>query len=188
MEAKEHTLARIYDLGLIAVLRGPTPQLTLKMVEALVEGGVRGIEITYTTPKATEVVRELRQLHADRITLGMGTLTSPEHAELALQTGASFIVSPHLEESLARHGGHRTAHDGGAMTPSEVVHSRNLGSDVVKLFPGSQVEPGYLRVLRGPFPDLPIMPTGGVNPDNVGSWFDAGAFAVGAGSALCPRS
>jgi 2-dehydro-3-deoxyphosphogluconate aldolase / (4S)-4-hydroxy-2-oxoglutarate aldolase len=76
----------------------------------------------------------------------------------------------------------------GAMTPSEVVHSYTLGSDVVKLFPGSLVGPDYMRALKGPFPHIPMMPTGGVGIDNIQQWFQAGAFAVGAGSELCPPS
>lgn len=186
--SKEQTLTAIRDTGLLAVLRGPSPELTLKMVEALIEGGVRGIEITYTTPEADRVVRDLHREHEDKLLLGMGTLTEPDHAQRALEAGAAFIVSPHCEASLAK----AMVETGlvvmlGALTPSEVVRSRQLGSDVVKLFPGSLTGPGYLRALHGPFPDLPLMPTGGVDLDNLEQWFRAGAFAVGAGSALCPR-
>ncbi|MCJ7566377.1 MAG: bifunctional 4-hydroxy-2-oxoglutarate aldolase/2-dehydro-3-deoxy-phosphogluconate aldolase [Anaerolineales bacterium] len=119
--------------------------------------------------------------------LGMGTLTKPEQAAEAKMAGARFIVSPHLEEELAL----AMVDTGlavmvGALTPSEVVHAYRLGSHVVKLFPGSQGGPKYMKALRGPFPDIPMMPTGGVNIDNIGDWFAAGAFAVGAGSNLCP--
>ncbi len=186
---KQYTLDRIRELGLLAVLRGPSPELTLKMVEALVNGGVLGIEITYSTPNATDVVRSLAKQFGDDILLGMGTLTLPEQAAEAQAAGARFIVSPHCEDQLARAMvGSGLAVMIGAFTPSEVVRAHQLGSDVVKLFPGSQGGPKYMKALRGPFPDIPMMPTGGVSADNVGEWFAAGAYAVGAGGALCPRA
>ena len=187
--SKEQTLSRVRELGLLAVLRGPSPDLTLKMVDALVAGGVLGIEITFTTPNAPEVVSQLHDKYGDEILLGMGTLTTPENAEEAKAAGAQFIVSPHCEDELAR----AMVATGlgvmiGALTPSEVVKSYRLGSDVVKVFPGSQGGPSYMKALRGPFPDIPMMPTGGVSAENLTDWFAAGAVAVGAGSQLCPRA
>lgn len=187
--SKEQTLSRVRELGLLAVLRGPSPDLTLKMVDALVAGGVLGIEITFTTPNAPEVVSQLHNKYGDEILLGMGTLTAPENAEEAKAAGAQFIVSPHCEDELAQ----AMVATGlgvmiGALTPSEVVKSYRLGSDVVKIFPGSLGGPSYMKALRGPFPDIPMMPTGGVNADNLANWFAAGAVAVGAGSQLCPRA
>lgn len=148
-----------------------------------------GIEITYTTPQATEVVRELDEKYGEAVLLGMGTLTLPEHAQSAKEAGARFIVSPHCEEELAQ----AMVATGllvmiGAFTPSEVVRARRLGADVVKLFPGSLGGPDYLRSLRGPYPDIPFMPTGGVGPENIAEWFAAGAIAVGAGSGLSPSA
>ena len=185
---KEQILQTIKELGVLAVLRGPSPELTLKMVHALVEGGVTGIEITYTTPNAAEVVRSLAQEFGASITLGMGTLTRPEQVAEAKQAGATFLVSPHTELALAT----EMAASGlpvmmGALTPSEVMQAYNLGSDVVKVFPGSLGGPAYMKALKGPFPDIPMMPTGGVNDKNLKDWFAAGAFAVGAGSNLCPK-
>lgn len=187
--SKQTTLDTIRQLGLLSVLRGPSFDLTLQMVDALVAGGVWGIEITFTTPNALEVVKSLDRRFGDQILLGMGTLTKPEQAAAAKEAGARFLVSPHCEKSLAG----AMKETGlpimlGALTPSEVILSRKLGSDVVKLFPGSLGGPEYLKALRGPFPDIPIMPTGGVSQDNVGDWFAAGAFAVGAGSNLCPTA
>lgn len=187
--SKRETLNAIHELGLLSVLRGPSPELTLKMVAALVAGGVTGIEITFTTPKAVEVVCELDQQYGQQILLGMGTLTKPEQASAAKSAGARFLVSPHIEAGLAD----AMVATGlpvmlGALTPSEVVRSFSLGSDVVKLFPGSLGGPAYLRALRGPFPEIPIMPTGGVSQENAAEWFAAGAFAIGAGSNLCPTT
>lgn len=189
MSDKEKTLARVRELGLLAVIRGPSPEVTLKTVDALVEGGVLGIEITYTTPQAENVVRTLDEKFGEKILLGMGTLTRLEQVNEAKAAGARFIVSPHLEINLAE----AMVASGlgvmiGALTPSEVVQAFNMGSDVVKVFPGSLGGPGYMKALRGPFPDIPMMPTGGVNPDNLVAWFQAGAIAVGAGSSLCPAS
>lgn len=184
---KTTVLSQLKQIGLVSVLRGPSPELTVKMVEALVAGGVTGIEITYSTPNAEQVVAELDDRFGDRIILGMGTLTTPEHAAAAKAAGAKFIVSPHTEGELAR----AMVATGlctmlGALTPSEVFAAYKLGCDVVKVFPGSLVGPGYLKALKGPFPQIPTMPTGGVSIDNVAEWFAAGAVAVGAGGELCP--
>lgn len=185
--SKQATLDRLHDLGLVAVIRGPSPELTVRMVEALVAGGVQGIEITYTTPDAAAVVRALDRTFGDIILLGMGTLTDPSQAAEAQDAGARYLVSPVTDEALGRA---MTATGMpvmiGALTPTEVFRAYQLGSDVVKLFPGSAVGPDYVKALHGPFPHIPIMPTGGVDEHNVADWFRAGVFAVGAGSQLSP--
>ena len=182
-------LEKIQELGLLAVIRGPSEDLTLKMVDALVTGGVTGIEITFTTPNALDVVKALDDEFGERIILGMGTLTQKEQAEAAMVAGAKFLVSPHTEKTMAKAmvaTGLPTMM--GALTPSEVMQARSYGSDVVKIFPGSLGGPGYMKSLKGPFPDIPMMPTGGVSSENLKDWFKAGAFAVGAGSNLCPKT
>jgi 2-dehydro-3-deoxyphosphogluconate aldolase/(4S)-4-hydroxy-2-oxoglutarate aldolase len=184
---KAEVLEKVKELGLLAVIRGPSPELTVKMVEALVTGGVLGIEITYSTPNAEEVVRTLSKMYGTRIVLGMGTLTKPEQALSAKEAGASFLVSPVCEPSLVK----SMAESGllnmaGALTPTEVLQAYNLGADVVKIFPGSLGGPAYIKALKGPFPYIPMMPTGGVSAGNVAEWFSAGVVAVGAGSELCP--
>jgi 2-dehydro-3-deoxyphosphogluconate aldolase/(4S)-4-hydroxy-2-oxoglutarate aldolase len=184
---KAEVLEKVKELGLLAVIRGPSPELTVKMVEALVTGGVLGIEITYSTPNAEEVIRTLSKMYGTRIVLGMGTLTKPEQALSAKEAGASFLVSPVCEPSLVK----SMAESGllnmaGALTPTEVLQAYNLGADVVKIFPGSLGGPAYIKALKGPFPYIPMMPTGGVSAGNVAEWFSAGVVAVGAGSELCP--
>ena len=184
---KQETLNRLHDLGLVAVIRGPSPELTVEMVAALVAGGVTGIEITYTTPNAAEVVRALDRAFGDRILLGMGTLTDPPQSAEALDAGARYLVSPITDDTLAA----AMVATGlplmiGALTPTEVFRAHQLGSDVVKLFPGSAVGPDYVKALHGPFPHIPIMPTGGVDEHNLADWFRAGVWAVGAGSQLSP--
>lgn len=188
MTDKEKTLKKIQELGLLAVLRGPSHDLTLKMVEALVKGGVTGIEITFTTPDALEVVQSLDQEFGSQIILGMGTLTKPEQVKEAKDAGAIFLVSPHIEERLANAmAGSGVPVMMGALTPTEVMQAKSYQSDVIKIFPGSLGGPAYMKALKGPFPNIPMMPTGGVNENNLKDWFAAGAFAVGAGSNLCPK-
>jgi len=153
MSQKQETIERVRELGLLAVIRGPSPDVTLKIVDALFAGGVYG-----------------------------------QVAE-AKEAGARFIVSPHLEPELAEMMvPSALAVMIGALTPSEIVQAYSYGSDVVKIFPGSLGGPAYMKALRGPFPDIPMMPTGGVSPDNLVDWFSAGALAVGAGSKLCPTA
>ena len=157
------------------------------MVEALINGGVLGIEVTYSTPNAEEVVKSLSKKFGDQILLGMGTLTRPEQAESAKAAGANFLVSPVCEPELIKAmvaSGLATM--AGAFTPTEVFQAYSLGTDVVKIFPGSLAGPSYIKALKGPFPNIPMMPTGGVNAGNVADWFAAGVVAVGAGSELCP--
>lgn len=187
MDTKAQSLARLKQLGLVAVIRGPSVDLTLKLVDALVRGGVLGIEITYTTPNAVDVTSKLHQQFGNTIMLGMGTLTEPEQAAPAVQAGATYLVSPGTEPKLAEAmTGTGLLTMMGALTPSEVMAAKRLGSDVIKLFPGSLTGPDYVKALKGPFPDVLIMPTGGVSAENVGQWFKAGVVAVGAGSELAP--
>ncbi len=186
---KQVVLSKVEELGLLAVIRGPSAELTVEMVKALVAGGVLGIEITYSTPNAEEVVAELENHFGEKILLGMGTLTKPVQAQSAIAAGAHFLVSPICESKLVKamiSTGCPTMV--GALTPSEVFQAYQAGADVIKIFPGSLVGPGYIKALRGPFPQIPMMPTGGVSAMNVRDWFAAGAIAVGAGSELCPPS
>lgn len=171
--------------GVIAVLRAPSPEAALAASEALIRGGVTGIEVTFSTPDAPAVIRELVARHGDSAYVGAGTVTTAAQAEQATDAGAEFLVSPGTLPSLAeamRATGRVTMT--GALTPSEVMLALELGVDVVKIFPASLGGPAFLGALRGPFPDAPLMPTGGVTPDNVAAWFAAGALAVGAGGDL----
>ncbi len=184
---KSTVLQKIKDLGVLAVIRGPSAELTVQMVDALVKGGVLGIEITYSTPNAEGVVEELAAKYGDTIVLGMGTLTRPAQAASAKAVGAHFLVSPICEPKLVKAMvASKLLTMIGALTPTEVYQAHSLGADVVKIFPGSLVGPAYIKALRGPFPEIPFVPTGGVSAANVGEWFAAGVVAVGAGSELCP--
>lgn len=178
-------LARARTTGILAVLRAPSPELALQASEAIIRGGVSGIEVTFSTPDAPAVIRELIARHGDAAYIGAGTVTTAEQATQAADAGAAFLVSPGTLPDLTR----AMLDTGrvvmtGAMTPTEVMGTLELGVDVVKIFPASLGGPSYLGALRGPFPDAPLMPTGGVKPDNLADWFAAGAVAVGAGGDL----
>lgn len=182
-------LDRTRSTGVLAVLRAPSPELALEASEAIIRGGVTGIEVTYSTPDAPAVIRELIARHGDSAYIGAGTVTTVEQAEAAAAAGAEFLVSPGTLPDLTR----AMLDTGrvvmtGAMTPTEVMGALALGVDVVKIFPASLGGPSYLGALRGPFPDAPLMPTGGVSPDNLAAWFAAGSVAVGAGGDLANAS
>jgi 2-dehydro-3-deoxyphosphogluconate aldolase/(4S)-4-hydroxy-2-oxoglutarate aldolase len=185
---KTKVLDRVKESGLLAVIRGPSMELTVKTVDALIRGGVLGIEITFSTPDALKVVEQLRNKYQEKILLGVGTLTKIEQVSASKSAGAEFLVSPMLDEKLAKEMvGSGLVCMIGALTPSEVFHAYTLGSDVIKIFPGRLGGPAYIKDLRGPFPEIPFMPTGGVDTNNVREWFEAGVIAVGAGSNLCPK-
>lgn len=179
------TLDRIQEIRLLAVLRGPDEASTLTAIDTLVSTGITGIEVTFSTPDAEKVIASVRERHADRVLVGAGTVLTREQGRAATGAGAEFVVSPGTDPELLR--GLRELGVpvmAGTLTPSEVMVALRLGADVIKLFPASLGGPAYLRSLRGPFPDVPFMPTGGVTGDNLATWLDAGAIAVGAGSDL----
>jgi 2-dehydro-3-deoxyphosphogluconate aldolase/(4S)-4-hydroxy-2-oxoglutarate aldolase len=172
----------------VAVIRAASADLAVAMSQALVRGGVLGIEITFSTPGAPDAIaRAKRELpHA---LVGAGTVFDLAQLEAAAHAGASFLVSPHFDEALvAAAKERRVPYMAGALTPTEMVHAWRAGVSCVKLFPGSVVGPAYVKALRGPLPHIPIMPTGGVDEANLGEWFAAGVVAVGMGGALATGS
>lgn len=178
-------LTALSNTRVLAVVRAPSADSALLAADALVAGGVTGLEITYSTPDAPAVIRELAARYGERIYLGAGTVTTPAQAEQAREAGATFLVSPGTRPELTRAMKETgLAVMTGALTPSEVMAALEYGADVVKIFPASLGGPAFLKALRGPFPDLPLMPTGGVTPQNIDKWFAAGAIAVGAGGDL----
>ncbi|QIN82205.1 bifunctional 4-hydroxy-2-oxoglutarate aldolase/2-dehydro-3-deoxy-phosphogluconate aldolase [Rubrobacter tropicus] len=185
----DQVLKKTGELGLLAVVRGESRQAAMEVVGALVEGGVLGIEVTFTTPEAPQVIRDLGSEYGDDILLGAGTVITPEQVAQAAEAGSAFLVSPGCDPDLLP----TMLETGllvlpGVLTPSEVMLARRLGAPALKFFPGSSGGPSHLKALLGPFPDVSFIPTGGVSADNVSDWFAAGALAVGAGSALAPPS
>jgi 2-dehydro-3-deoxyphosphogluconate aldolase / (4S)-4-hydroxy-2-oxoglutarate aldolase len=177
----------IRKAGLLAVLRAPSAEGALRAAEALIAGGVSAIEVTYSTPDVPRVLARLQERYGDDIVLGAGTVLAPEEAAAAVDAGARFLVSPGLDDAtLAAMVATGVPAMAGALTPTEVMRAVRLGVDAVKIFPGSLVGPKYLTALRGPFPTVPLMPTGGVSLENIGEWLAHGAFAVGVGGELAP--
>jgi 2-dehydro-3-deoxyphosphogluconate aldolase/(4S)-4-hydroxy-2-oxoglutarate aldolase len=174
--------------GVIAVLRAPTAEGAVLAAEALLTGGITAIELTYSTPGVVDAIVELVRRHPDAL-VGAGTVRSATEAAAAASAGARFLVSPGSHPPVVRAmlatGAPVLA---GALTPTEIMAAVELGVAGVKLFPGSLAGPAYLRALRGPFPDVSFVPTGGVNAANLADWFSAGAVAVGAGGELCPAA
>ena len=179
-------LLKLRQTGILAVVRAPSTESAIRGAAALLEGGVTGLEITYSTPDAPAVIRALRAEYGDKIYLGAGTVLTRVQAEDAVDAGAEFLVSPGtVAATVTAMKATGSLVMAGALTPTEVLTAVGLGADVVKIFPASLGGPSYFRALRGPLPDVPLMPTGGVTPGNIGDWFDAGAVAVGAGGDLC---
>lgn len=182
-------LAALRSATVVAVLRAPSAAAAVAATDALVAGGVTGIEITYSTPDAAVAIAEIAARHGDDVYLGAGTVLSVGQVAEAIEAGARFLVSPGTDPALTP----TMLATGalvltGALTPTEVMAAHGLGVPVVKLFPASLGGPAFLRSLRGPFPDLAFCPTGGVNPANLADWLAAGALAVGAGGELCPAA
>ena len=182
----EQTLDRIGEIGIIPVVRVTSSEHALEAVEAIEAGGIPVVEITMTVPNAISTIREVRARSGERVLVGAGTVSNAEQARACLDAGAQFLVSPGLAVSvleLARTLGVLAIP--GALTPTEVMAASEAGARAIKIFPcGSVGGPKYIKALRGPFPDLRFIPTGGVSPANAAEFFAAGAFAVGMGSDL----
>lgn len=177
-------IERIRDEKIVAVVRAGNPRAAVDTAKALGEGGVRAIEVTFTTPDAHRAIERLRR--DEDLLVGAGTVRTVPEAEAAIDAGAEFLVSPGLAFdvlAVARREG--VAAIPGALTPTELDAAAEW-SEVIKLFPASVGGPSYLQALRGPFPDLNLIPTGGVSVANLDDWRGAGAFALGAGGDLCP--
>ncbi|MCR2808386.1 MULTISPECIES: bifunctional 4-hydroxy-2-oxoglutarate aldolase/2-dehydro-3-deoxy-phosphogluconate aldolase [unclassified Microbacterium] len=175
----------LHSIGVISVIRAPSAAAAIGAADALVEGGIRGIEITYSTPDVPRVLEALRGRYGSDVAVGAGTVTTADQARLAADSGAEFLVAPGYSAAVAEAMiGTGLTTMIGALTPTEVMLAAESGADVVKIFPASLGGPRYLGALRGPFPDVPLMPTGGVSVANLHDWFAAGALAVGVGGEL----
>lgn len=183
---KEQVLSRIVEGGLVAVVRAESSEQALKIADACLKGGVAAIEITFTVPGADQVIRDLAKVYANgEMLLGAGTVMDAETARTAILAGAQYVVSPHLNlDTVKLCNRYRVPCMPGAMTIKEVVEAMEAGADIVKIFPGELFGPRIIKSIRGPIPYAQLMPTGGVSLDNVHEWIEAGAVAVGVGSAL----
>jgi len=179
------TTARIEREGIVAVIRLEHAAVLSRVVEALVAGGVRAIEVTMTVPGAIESIRQLAASASDDVLLGAGTVLDPDTARRTIDAGARFVVSPVFHPSLidACHAAGVPALPG-CYTPTEILNAWDAGADIVKVFPAGGLGPAFFKDVRAPLPHVKLMPTGGVSIDNAGDWIHAGAVAVGVGSAL----
>jgi len=183
---KEKTLARIREIGLIPIVRTPSPEDALRAAEAIIEGGIGIAEITMTVPNALHVMERVAETFGDKVLLGAGTILDPESCRAALLAGAEFIVTPslnpHVIEVARRYS---KACFPGALTPTEIVTAWEAGADMVKVFPCGPVGgPSYIKALKGPFPQIDFVPTGGVNLETTPQFIKAGAAAVAVGGEL----
>ncbi len=183
---KEKVITRICDAGIVAVVRAENAEKAMRITDACIEGGVAAIELTFTVPQAHRVIEELAKKYtSDQIILGAGTVMDAETARTAILSGAEYIVSPYFNaDTVKLCNRYRVPCMPGAMTIKEVVEAMEAGADIVKIFPGEVFGPKIIKAIKGPIPYAKMMPTGGVNVDNVGEWIKAGAVAVGAGGAL----
>jgi len=186
---KREILNRMIEEGLIPVIRVASAQEAVDVADAIKEGGVSFIEITMSVPGAIDVIKELARKFKDEIIMGAGTVLDPETGRAALLAGVQFIVSPTLNLDLI-HLAHRYSAVviPGAATPTEILTAWNEGADMVKVFPAAQLGgPEYLKAIRGPLPQILLVPTGGVNLQNAGVFIKAGAAALGVGGELVDK-
>lgn len=181
------TFDAIRESGVVAVMRGVEPETLVEIGEALLAGGVTAIEVTADNRGAAEMIRTLDEELGDEAVVGAGTVLDGETAQSMIAAGAEFVVSPSLHsdviETCNRYGALVAP---GVMTPTEAIDAYEQGADVVKIFPAKTVGPDHVAAMKGPLSQVPMLPTGGVDADNAADFVEAGAVAVGAGSALVP--
>jgi len=178
-------LRRVLDCGVVAVVRSPDSGQLVEVARALADGGVTVMEITFSVPDALDVIRRVRRELGERVLLGAGTVLDPETARAAILAGAEFIVSPTLNLDTIRLC-HRydKAIMPGAFTPTEILTAWEAGADIVKVFPADVVGPAFFKALRGPLPQIRVMPTGGVDLTTASEFLKAGACCLGIGGQL----
>ncbi|QDU19650.1 bifunctional 4-hydroxy-2-oxoglutarate aldolase/2-dehydro-3-deoxy-phosphogluconate aldolase [Urbifossiella limnaea] len=183
--SRERHLQRVLDCGIVAVVRYSDPGPLVEVVRALADGGVTVAEVTFTVPNAVDVIREAKRQLGDRVLLGAGTVLDPETCRAAFLAGAEFVVSPAVNVDVIRMC---RRYDKlvmpGAFTPTEVLTAWEAGADIVKVFPADVVGPAFFRALRGPLPQVKLMPTGGVDLTTAVEFLKAGAVCLGVGSQL----
>ena len=197
MTAKAKVLEEIRASGVVAVVRVDTADEALGATRALLKGGVRAIEITFTVPDAANVIARVAKENEagnfeapeGELLLGAGTVTSAAQANEAIDAGAKYLVSPCVvPEAIAAAKEHGVAILPGALTPTEVFNAYQMGGDIIKVFPAARMGPSYIKDLRAPLPHIPLLPTGGVDAANAGEWIKAGAVALGVGGKLVDRA
>lgn len=182
----DEVVGKIAEVGIIPVVRAASLDHARRAVDAICEGGIPILEITMTVPDAPAVIREVIRQYGSVVLTGAGTVTTAAQAEICIDAGAEFLVSPGLSAKVLRAADRRgILAIPGALTPSEIMAAQEEGARIIKIFPcGAAGGAKYIKDLRGPFPHATFIPTGGVNLTNAAEYIAAGAFALGVGSDL----
>ena len=183
---KFEILKKIKDVGVVAVVRGENLEEAVNTSKACIEGGIPAVEVTYTVPGATEVIKELKKtIPSEKLLVGAGSVLDPETARIAILAGAEYIVSPGFNEATAKLcNRYQVPYMPGCMTITEIITAMEAGCDIIKMFPGSAFGPSFVKAVKAPLPQVNIMPTGGVSLENVDQWIKNGVIAVGVGGQL----
>jgi len=184
-ELRDGIVRQIADGGVVAVIRLQDGSKLRAVVNALARGGITALEVTMTVPRAIELIAEIAPSLPPGFLLGAGTVVDPDTARAAVKAGARYIVSPVFRPAVieASHAAGAAAMPG-CFSPTEILAAWDAGADVVKVFPATALGPAYFKDLKGPMPQVRLMPTGGVSLENAAEWIRAGAVAVGVGGAL----
>src|SRR5262249_28412929 len=188
--SKEDQLRRVLDCGIVAVVRSPDSRQLVEVARSLADGGVSVVEITMSVPNALDVVRQVRDALGDRVLLGAGTVLDPETARAALLAGAEYLIAPTVNLDVIRLcQRYNKLVMPGAFSPTAILRAWEAGGDVVRVFPAGVVGPAFFKALRGPLPQIRLMPTGGVDLTTAADFLRAGACCLGVGSQLVePRA
>jgi Entner-Doudoroff aldolase len=186
MIRKIETLNKITEVGVVAVVRAENAETAEQISRACIEGGIPAIEVTFTVPGADKVITSLKEKFTkDELIVGAGTVLDSETARIAILAGAEYIVSPGFDLETAKLcNRYQIPYMPGCMTITEIIRAMEAGADVIKIFPGEAFGPGMIKAIKAPLPQAPLMPTGGVNLENVGEWIKNGCIAVGVGGSL----
>lgn len=189
MWTKEKAMKLIYDTALIPIIRVESADIAFKVADAFLQGGVPIIEVTMSVPGAVEVVQQLVEKFGNKVLIGSGTVVNGKMAEEVIKAGSEFIVSPNYSRDLIETA---VKHDKpiipGALTPTEIYNAYTMGADAVKVFPCGMVGGAdYLKAIKGPLPQIPLVPTGGVELGTAGPMLEAGAYALGVGGAITDK-
>jgi len=187
--AKERTLAAILEVGIVPIVRCDSSRQAIEAAKAIFKGGMRALEVTMTVPGAIRVLEKVADEFGDRIILGAGTVLDPETARICMLAGAEFIVTPSLNvRTIEMCRRYSKVILPGALTPTEILTAWDAGADMVKVFPaGNLGGPSYIKALKGPLPQIHMVPTGGVSLDNAAAFLQAGASAIAVGSDLVSK-
>lgn len=183
---KEEIITRIKEKALVAVVRADNAETAKKITEACIAGGCASIEITFTVPGAQEIIKELSETYSpEQILIGAGTVLDSETARIAILNGAQYIVSSSFNAETAKLcNRYRVPYMPGCMTLKEITEAMEAGVDIIKIFPGNVLKIDFVKAVKGPMPQVQMMPSGGVDVENVADWIRAGCVAIGAGGSL----